>query len=442
MNDSYKFNRRQIIHAGFLAAMSGCSGSLVDALHGTQLTLRLLTPWPALLCREWVSSFRTWGKSNNLPIVKINWQPIREEDIGRLYLGPNSGIHGVLGGHFEHHREAHAQFSGTYALQPVRQMAVCTEPGRTSAENRADSWISTFDINTWGNSGHGLSLDNPGNNDLSNIYTQAVWNAAPDPHAAYARIVLLCRFVDGIRDVSDRLMLVPIDKNEEPGQSPTENSTSNSTNNNCRPLIASNGLKSALGVEQDRAVHWPECLSITNSGPIDEQSNQLFLQYCQATGRLSENELLRPKNAITDSFRRDLVSILVHHHRANLAATWRKIEPTGAEIRKRVEAYITSPPPWPPASIVDLQKRRGFEFIVALVEEIAENGDQRDWMIREFQRPQAFIDTRMLDAALDGQLLNNRRFRSWLRAEWTAWIDQRCRRAQRFIDQGNDLNSV
>lgn len=419
--------RRTFVHASFLTCISGCSAGYFYRESGTRQTLFLLTPWPDVICKKWSDSLSRWLKTRNLPEILIQWQYIPENQIRHCNWSCNQNIDGLIGGHYEHHRTQSNQKNQTliYSLKPVRQIAVCPINNNSSQVISNSSWASTTDINNWGNSGHGLLLGNPSNDDISNSYLQAIWNAAPNDRASFSRWILICRFLEGIRPSPKRLELIEF--NQEASQS------------GCQPLIPNDALMKSLGVETSQPIHWPEGLSLQNPKTGDSNAKQLMIDFCKDTNRLNPLVTLASQNAITDSFRRDLAGVVVHENLKDIRKSWRIIEPTGGEIRSRAESYLTTPPPWPPASITDLQRKRGFEYVVALVEQLAANGDQRDWLIREFQTPISEIDTQKLDAAMSGDLLRNIRFRAWLRAEWKAWIWQRCRRIQRFILEGNEL---
>jgi hypothetical protein len=192
-------------------------------------------------------------------------------------------------------------------------------------------------------------------------------------------------------------------------------------------------LTKALGMSEAGPIYWPECLSLWKSPqPLNIQIDT-FQEFCHKTNRLTgvlnPDESTTSKHAISD----DLASIILFECRSDIQNAWGTIENSTGELRQRAEKYLTELPPWPPASIQDLQKRRGFEYIVALVEQMAADGDERDWLIREFQNPETNVNPEVLDQALNGHLQGSIRFRTWLRAEWTAWIRQRCRRVTRYL---------
>ena len=86
--------------------------------------------------------------------------------------------------------------------------------------------------------------------------------------------------------------------------------------------------------------------------------------------------------------------------------------------------------------MIETRTKRGFEYVVALAEQLAVDQNQRDWLIQEFGKPESATDFRMLETADNGRLGDSARFANWLNAEWTAWIRQRCRRAERYSKSG------
>lgn len=66
---------------------------------------------------------------------------------------------------------------------------------------------------------------------------------------------------------------------------------------------------------------------------------------------------------------------------------------------------------------------------------MAADAGERDWLIQEFQSPQDLLNLQKLDQAQNGLLQNSIRFRAWLKAEWRAWIQQRCRRVNRYLKE-------
>ncbi|MGO9814920.1 MAG: hypothetical protein ACLP53_29650 [Isosphaeraceae bacterium] len=102
------------------------------------------------------------------------------------------------------------------------------------------------------------------------------------------------------------------------------------------------------------------------------------------------------------------------------------------------QAWLTEPPPWPPASVEKLQTRGG-DIALAMVQDlagqIAPDPEPRFWLVQSWLRPARPIDHSMLTElarAAGGRLVREPRFRAWLRGEWTAWARQRYRRVARL----------
>ena len=70
-------------------------------------------------------------------------------------------------------------------------------------------------------------------------------------------------------------------------------------------------------------------------------------------------------------------------------------------------------------------------LIETLAGELSPRPAVRGWLIRSWLSPPRLVDETLLAEmaqAADGQLIHEPRFRSWLRAEWTASARQRYRR--------------
>jgi hypothetical protein len=100
--------------------------------------------------------------------------------------------------------------------------------------------------------------------------------------------------------------------------------------------------------------------------------------------------------------------------------------------------WLTEPPPWPPASIEKYLRREGenaMSLIETLAAELSPLPAARGWLVRSWLSPPRIVDLALLKemAHLDlGALAREPRFRSWLRAEWTASARQRYRRVSRL----------
>lgn len=89
---------------------------------------------------------------------------------------------------------------------------------------------------------------------------------------------------------------------------------------------------------------------------------------------------------------------------------------------------LAEPPPWPPASILQLRDDPSrAEDLDALADELTTGLACRAWLRTSFDRPRTVIDGSILAelaAVDDGRLARSPHFRAWLRAEWAAWAGQ------------------
>ena len=133
----------------------------------------------------------------------------------------------------------------------------------------------------------------------------------------------------------------------------------------------------------------------------------------------------------------DLLGATLVDAREELLIAAAALERAGDPAVAQAKAWLTEPPPWPPASVEKLQSR-GSEGALALVQDlagqIAHEPESRFWLVQSWLRPSRPIDQALLTElaqAAGGRLVREPRFRSWLRGEWTAWARQRYRRVAR-----------
>ncbi len=120
-----------------------------------------------------------------------------------------------------------------------------------------------------------------------------------------------------------------------------------------------------------------------------------------------------------------------------LRRAWRDLHAAGRP--ERVERFLVEPPPWPPASMIELARKEGVKpadsrLVSMLIDQLTDDADRRAWLSENRERPQRPIDRVVLEeiVAVDGGgLATEPRFRGWLRGEWTAWAEQRYRRTAR-----------
>jgi hypothetical protein len=119
-----------------------------------------------------------------------------------------------------------------------------------------------------------------------------------------------------------------------------------------------------------------------------------------------------------------------------------EIEP---RLSSRHRGFLLEPPPWPPASVTRLREQASSGSVEAgrwletLAREIEPDDERRARVLESWESLPRAVDSELL-ALLVSELSTaspNPRFRSWLRAEWTAWARQRFRRVVRLA--GDEL---
>lgn len=126
-----------------------------------------------------------------------------------------------------------------------------------------------------------------------------------------------------------------------------------------------------------------------------------------------------------------------------LRAAWKAVEESGSPARPR--AWMTEPPPWPPASVAKILRRdaNAMPMVETLAAQVAPDADVRGWLLRSWLAPTRPVDGRLLRELADaagGRLVREPRFRAWLRGEWTAWARQRYRRVARRVRAGQGVS--
>ena len=426
-------SRRAVLHGAFLSCASGCSSSISPYLTYTKSrphSIRLVTPWDKSLQTNWTKDFTNWILASNQATVNVSWLVVSENELSRTPPERLAQISdGLLGGHHAIHRKFQSFPVTTQALKPVRVPIVSKFPDSSRGRSKANtlststnlSWSNTGDPNLWPVIDQFLKLPDPQTDLLSQAYTSSVFRSAPDQATGFARWIRLARQVHPMQAPdTDKSSIVSLDS---------------ITKQNLEIWKGGTGLTTALGMSEAGPIYWPECLSLWKSPQPPSSQTDTFQEFCRKSNRLTG--VLNPDESTTRAHAstNDLASIILFECRSDIQTAWGTIENSTGEIRQRAEKYLTELPPWPPASIQDLQKRRGFEYVVALVEQMASDGDERDWLIREFQNQETKVNLEVLDQALNGHLQGSIRFRTWLRAEWTAWIRQRCRRVTRYLTE-------
>jgi hypothetical protein len=132
----------------------------------------------------------------------------------------------------------------------------------------------------------------------------------------------------------------------------------------------------------------------------------------------------------------DLLGATLVDAQDELWAAWRALGQAGSP--ELAHKWLVEPPSWPPASIEKYLKREGeraMSLIETLAAELSPRPEVRGWLIRSWLKSPRLVDQDLLAEmahAADGSLVHEPRFRSWLRAEWTASARQRYRRVAKL----------
>jgi hypothetical protein len=185
------------------------------------------------------------------------------------------------------------------------------------------------------------------------------------------------------------------------------------------------------------AVAWDEGVAICRETP-HETLARAFLRF------LTERRGVQPNidDAGIDVDEIDLLADLLGATMVDaqdeLLAAWKTMDQEGVKAASSARSWITEAPAWPPASVERMQNRGG-ENALTMVEDlagqIAPDPELRLVLLQSWLRPRRLIDKSVLKelaGAAGGQLVREPRFRTWLRAEWTAWARQRYRRVARL----------
>jgi hypothetical protein len=164
-----------------------------------------------------------------------------------------------------------------------------------------------------------------------------------------------------------------------------------------------------------------------------------FLKFLEEIQQAAHSPLApRPADGRAyESLVADLVGATLVDAHDELTAAWVDLEKAG--FPETPFRYMIEPPPWPPASISKILDRQGdtaMTMLDTLAKEVAPDPATDAWLVRSWIAPPRLINRDMLMElvnARDGMLLEEPRFRSWLRAEWTAWARQRYRRVRKLL---------
>lgn len=274
-----------------------------------------------------------------------------------------------------------------------------------------------------------LALSEKPGDALSLAYLLSIFEDSPDQSAGYARWIRVVGTSTKLDDAftKPQVTLGLADANAIDRQ--TEST-----------WIGGDGTASTLGIpETEKPAYWPEN-AIWRNDSKQAAMIRLLMDFSLrkgwglSVGPMSPNANRRPE------FRIMMAEVLRIDCRDAVRNVWDSMHAAPSELFAEVESYVASRPPWPPASVIELRTKRGFEYVVALAEQLAVDQAQRDWLIQEFGKPERETDFRMLETVDNGRLSDSTRFCAWLNAEWTAWVRQRCRRAERYLKSGASLS--
>jgi hypothetical protein len=148
-------------------------------------------------------------------------------------------------------------------------------------------------------------------------------------------------------------------------------------------------------------------------------------------------ELMAGIDPEVESVVADLLGATLFDAQDELWAAWAALDRAGRP--PPALAWLTEPPPWPPASVATYQRRdaeTAMALMQTLAQELVPDPAPRAWLTRSWLSPPRTVDDKLLGElahAENGRLAREPRFRGWLREEWTAWARQRYRRVARRV---------
>ncbi len=184
------------------------------------------------------------------------------------------------------------------------------------------------------------------------------------------------------------------------------------------------------------AVPWLEGVGILRDGRHLAEA-EAFVRFLESRGLADRQPRGERMSLDVSDLLAELLGATLVDAQDELRDAWTALRRTGSPAREL--RWMTEPPPWPPASVAKILGGRD-EPAMAMVEtlagQVAPDARARAWLVRSWLSPARTIDGKLLDEltrAADGRLFHERRFREWLRAEWTAWARQRYRRVSRVV---------
>lgn len=179
------------------------------------------------------------------------------------------------------------------------------------------------------------------------------------------------------------------------------------------------------------APDWVEGAGIV-ARPGSHRLAQMFFQFLNETNQAESPRANSTEDFEVDSLLADLLGATLVDAQEELWTAWANLN--RSKQPARAVMWLTQAPPWPPASIEKLEGENSEALVQTLIEQLAPDADLRAWLSRSWLGPKRLVDGSLLNEiahAADGRLAAEPRFRSWLRAEWTAWARQRYRRVTR-----------
>ncbi len=437
MLESRSFSRRSFGIASVLSGLSGCGfgrSPLFDLLPGkSDGILRILTPWGPGLRSRFSEAFAKWSTHEGFAAVPIKWLPVHDSELATASIRQLLRSADVLlGGRID---TADVSESGEWALanlKPIRLPVLRLSNPTETREPAPDAAVPAVDdIARNIRSGRiragevTLALSDQPGDPLTLAYFAGIFEDAPDQASGYARWVRLVGNSTKLAensserqvrlDLSDRAM---VDRKI------------------VLPWSGGEGTARALGIpETSEPAFWPEN-AIWRIDSKKAATIRLLMDFCLRDGWALSVGPVIPNEMPRNEFRTMMAEILRISCGDQVRNAWNAMLAAPGDRSAEVESYLATRPPWPPASVIETRTKRGFEYVVSLAEQLAVDQNQRDWLIQEFGKPESESDFRMLETADNGRLGGSARFGNWLNAEWTAWIRQRCRRAERYSKFG------
>lgn len=188
-------------------------------------------------------------------------------------------------------------------------------------------------------------------------------------------------------------------------------------------------------------VNWIEGISVVLGTPRRVNAEQwartlMGLTPASATDSSLKDPPPAPMSGSAHELLRDLLGAVLVESHEELRRGWESVIRAGRP--RQPEAWLTEPPPWPPASVrrlIDDPQREA--WVLTLAEQIVPDDRAQVWLLSNWERSNRVVDGSLLNElseAVDGRLVREPRFRSWLRGEWTAWARQRYRRVARLLE--------